>query len=86
METKECGENVSLNIQFRFQIFYETFASPSKAHRCVFIPEHNWMAMQSDFQNTSAQRLWKSQIEYVLNPFPPWATESLNFGENLHFS
>ena len=60
METKEGVENlnVSLNIQFRFQIFYETFASPSKAHRCVLIHEHNWMALQSDLPNTSAQRLW----------------------------
>ena len=43
METKEGVENlnVSLNIQFRFQMFYETFASPSKAHRCVLIHEHN---------------------------------------------
>ena len=43
METKEGVENlnVSLNIQFRFQIFYETFASPSKAHCCVLIHEHN---------------------------------------------
>ena len=46
METKD--ENVSSNIQFRFQIFHETFASPSRVHRCLLISKHDWIALRSD--------------------------------------